>query len=61
MMAKPIANCARAVSEIVSEEFYFADLIFVVCESTAKTTKIGSLENFQLYGMHGHAQHKKAR
>ena len=27
--------------------FYFADLIFVVCQSTAK---IGSLENFRLYG-----------
>ena len=30
--------------------FYFADLIFVVCQSTAKTAKIGSLENFRLYG-----------
>ena len=30
--------------------FYFADLIFVVCQSTAKTAKIGSLKNFRLYG-----------
>ena len=29
--------------------FYFADLIFVVCQSTAK---IGSLENFRLYGIY---------
>ena len=29
--------------------FCFADLIFVVCQSTAKTVKIGSLENFRLY------------
>ena len=31
--------------------FYFADLIFVLCQSTAKTAKIGSLENFRLYGI----------
>ena len=31
--------------------FYFADLIFVVCQSTAKTAKIGSLKIFRLYGM----------
>ena len=31
--------------------FYFADFIFVVCQSTAKTAKIGSLENFRLYGI----------
>ena len=30
--------------------FYFADLNFVVCQSIAKTAKIGSLENFRLYG-----------
>ena len=28
---------------------YFADLISVVCQSTAKTVKIRSLENFWLY------------
>ena len=37
-------------SENVRLGVYFADLIFVVCQSTAKTTKIGSLENFRLYG-----------
>ena len=31
--------------------FYFAGLIFVVCQSTAKTAKIGPLENFPLYGI----------
>ena len=31
-------------SENVRLGFYFADLIFVVCQSTAKTAKIGSLE-----------------
>ena len=35
-------------SENVHLGFYFADLIFVVCQSTAK---IGSLENFRLYGI----------
>ena len=35
-------------SENVRLGFYFADLIFVVCQSTAK---IGSLKNFRLYGM----------
>ena len=29
--------------------FYFADFIFVVCQSTAKTAKIRSLKNFRLY------------
>ena len=38
-------------SENVRLGFYFADLIFVVCQSTAKTAKIGSLENFRLYGI----------
>ena len=41
-------HCACAVNELVHKEFYFADLIFVVFESTAKTAKIGSLENFRL-------------
>ena len=36
-------------SENVHLGFYFADLIFVVFQSTAKTMKIGSLEN--LYGI----------
>ena len=31
--------------------FYFADLIFVDRQSTAKTAKIGSLENFRPYGI----------
>ena len=30
-------------------DFYFTDLVFVDCCSTAKTTKIGSLKNFRLY------------
>ena len=38
-------------SENVRLSFYFADLIFVVCQSTTKTVKIGSLENFRLYGI----------
>ena len=41
-MAMPPLNRAR--------ELYFAGLIFVVCQSTAKTAKIGPLENFPLYG-----------
>ena len=32
-------------------------LIFVVCQSTAKTAKIGSLENFRLYGRSGQSHH----
>ena len=31
--------------------FYFVDLIFVDHQSTAKTVKIGSLENFRPYGI----------
>ena len=38
---------ARAGRENVRLGFYFADLIFVVCQSTAT---IRSLENFRLYG-----------
>ena len=38
----------RAQVAITCACFYFADLIFVDCQSTTKTTKIGSLENFQL-------------
>ena len=38
----------QVYSENVRLGFYFADLIFVVCQSTAK---IGSLENFRLYGI----------
>ena len=37
------------VSSVVHLSFYFADLIFVVCQSTAKSAKIGSLESFRLY------------
>ena len=33
--------------------FYCAGLIFVVCQSTAKTAKIGPFENFPLYGTCG--------
>ena len=36
-------------SENVRLGFYFADLIFVVCPSTMKTAKIGSIENFRLF------------
>ena len=32
---------------------YFAGLTFAVHESTVKTAKIGSLENFPLYGISG--------
>ena len=49
-MATPPANRARAGRENLRLGFYFADLIFVVCQSTAKTAKIGSLENIRLYG-----------
>ena len=38
-------------SENVRLGFYFADLIFVICQSTAKPKKIGSLENIRLYGI----------
>ena len=34
-----------------TQELYFAGLIFMVCQSTAKTAKIGPLENFPLYGI----------
>ena len=37
-------------NENVHLGFYFVDLIFVVCQSTTKTAKIGSLENIWLYG-----------
>ena len=37
-------------SENVRLGIYFMDLILMVCQSTAKTAKIGSLENFRLYG-----------
>ena len=40
-------------SEYVRPGFYFADLIFVVCLSTAKTAEIRSLENFLRYGTQG--------
>ena len=49
-MVTPPANRARAGRENVRLGFCFADLIIVVCQSTAKTAKIGSLENFCLYG-----------
>ena len=48
------SNCrvwAIRVARICLEGFYFADLISVVCQSTAITAKIESLENFRLYGM----------
>ena len=48
-MAMPPANCVYVGHENVRLEFYFTYLIFVVCQSTMKTAKIGSLENFQLY------------
>ena len=47
IMTVPPTILARAVSEIARGEFYFTDLFFVVYKSTAK---IGSLENFRLYG-----------
>ena len=42
-MATLPLNCTR--------KLYFAGLIFVVCQLTAKTAKIGPLENFPLYGI----------
>ena len=47
MMATPLLF-ARARRENVRLGFYSADLIFVVCRSTAK---MESLENFRLYGI----------
>ena len=44
-----ISRMGDPSSENVRLGFYFADLIFVVCQTTAKTAKIGSLENFRLY------------
>ena len=41
-MAMPLLNR--------TQELYFAGLIFVACQSTAKTAKIGPRENFPLYG-----------
>ena len=41
-MAMPPVNRTR--------ELYFAGLIFMVCQSTAKSAKIGPLKNFTLYG-----------
>ena len=32
------------------QELYSVDLIFMVCQSTTKTVKIGPLKNFPLYG-----------
>ena len=40
---------------------YFADLIFVGRLSTAKTAKIGSLENFRLYGSHYNVMYRNLR
>ena len=42
-MATPPPNWTR--------ELYFTGLIFVVCQSTAKTAKIRPLENLPLYGI----------
>ena len=49
-MAMPPANRTYVGHENVHLGF-FVDLIFMVCQSTAKTAKNGSLENFQLYGI----------
>ena len=45
------ADRARTVSEIALGELYFADLIFVVCKSTAKTAKISAMRNNR-FGLH---------
>ena len=36
---------------VLYNQAYFVVLIFLVRQSSIKTTKIGSLENFPLYGM----------
>ena len=49
MPTTPPINRSCTVSESVYEVFYFVELIFLVCQSTVKAAKIGSLESFQLY------------
>ena len=41
----------RACRKNIRLDFYFVGLIFVVPQLTVKTAKIGSNENFWLYGM----------
>lgn len=48
---KPQWPCPLLVApENLPIGFYFAGVIFVVCQSTMKTAIIGPLENFLLYG-----------
>ena len=47
----PLRYCTCRLRKNVHLGFYFADLIFVNGQSTAKTAKIGSLENFRPYGI----------
>ena len=41
-----VLTCTRKFGVLL----YSAGLIFMVCQSTTKTVKIGPLENFPLYG-----------
>ena len=50
MMTTPSVSHACAVCENGREGCHFMDLIFVHCQSTTKTVKIGSLENLRLCG-----------
>ena len=50
MMATPPIIARARVARTCVQAFYFADLTFVDHQSTAKTTKICSLENFRPYG-----------
>ena len=48
-MAMPPANHAYLGCENLHVGIYFTSLIFVVCQSTVKTAKIGPHKNFLLY------------
>ena len=48
-MAMPPANHAYLGCKNLHVGIYFTSLIFAVCQSTAKTAKIGPYKNFPLY------------
>ena len=54
MMAMLPANCTYLGCENLHADIYFVSLIFMVCQSTAKTAKIGPYENFPLCGIVSH-------
>ena len=56
MMAMPPANYTYMYlgHENLHAGIYFVGLIFMVCQSTVKTTKIGTRKNFPLYGIVSH-------